>query len=354
MWTSASWTVDALKQYDPQRYAALNWPNNTDSEGYAPYADIVFDISGQLGRLLKENASDSPLHRYDVEHVFMTGFSGDGSLTFAQANIFHNLMRMPGGGGVYDGYLPQGMATQADVTLNGLNSAGSLPDGDSRLRMGRRDAPVIKLNTETELAGWGFGSPVTWRRPDSDARNDRYREWEVPGASHDDQQTLSDPSNMALFGVVSFPSECAHKDPPNVSPTDFRYGYVANAAAEALVQWVTNGRRPPHAAYIKQTDLSNPSKATILRDRFGNARGGVRTPQLTAPRSTFNVIDDGPDFCWSIGWSTPLSHSMLTSLYKSPADYKRQFAAAAKHAVDQGFWLKEDAREAVRKLTDLP
>ena len=309
MWTSFSSSVDALKQYDPQRYSALNWPHNPDGNGYAPYDDILFDIAGQLGRLLKENAPDSPLHQYHVEHVLMTGFSADGAMTFTQANIFHNLMRMPGGGGVYDGYLPQGSGAQDEWTLNGLNAAGLLPDGDPRLRMGRRDAPVIKLNTETELAGWGFGIPVTWRRPDSDAPHDRYREWEVPGASHEDQQSLSDPSNMALFGVPTFPSECAHKDPPNVSPTDFRYAYVANAAAEALVKWVTHGRKPPHAAYIKQTDLSNPSKATILRDRFGNALGGVRTPQLTVPRSTFNVIDDGPDFCWGIGWSTPLSNS---------------------------------------------
>lgn len=225
--------------------------------------------------------------------------------------------------------------------------------------MGSRDAPVIKLNTETELAGVRRPPrpavlPVTWRRPDSDALNDRYREWEVPGASHDDQQSLSDPSNMSLFCAVSFPSECAHKDPPNVSPTDFRYGYVANAAAEALVNWVTTGCTPPHAAHIEQTDLSNPSKATILRDEFGNALGGVRTPQLTVPHSTFNVIDEGPELCWSIGWSTPLSNSLLTSLYTSPADYKLRFAAAAKQAVDRGFWLEEDAREAVRELTDLP
>lgn len=353
MWTSVSWAVDALKQYDPQRYAALNWPYNPNPArgGIGSYDGITFDIAGQLGRLLKENASDSPLHRYHVEHVFETGFSADGGFTFTQANIFHNLMRMPGGGGVYDGYLPQGAGGQDSVSLNlWLTPAGDVPKDDPRLRMGPRDAPVIKLNTETELAMYR----LTWRRPDSDVLSDRYREWEVPGASHDDQQTLSDPSNMALFGVASFPSECAHKDPPNVSPTDFRFGYVANAAAEALVNWVTSGRRPPHATYIEQTDLSNPSKATILRDRFGNALGGVRTPQVTVPRSTFNVIDDGPGFCWSIGWSTPLSDSVLTSLYKSPADYKQKFAAAAKQAVDRGFWLEEDAREAVSELTDLP
>ena len=100
--------------------------------------------------------------------------------------------------------------------------------------------------------------------------------------------------------------------------------YVANAAAEALVSWATNGRKPPRAAYIQRTDLQNPSKTTVQRDQFGNALGGVRTPQLTVPRSTFNVIDEGSDFlCFSIGWSTPLSNSVLSSLYESPADYKR-------------------------------
>ena len=180
MWTAASWSVDALKGIDPERYAALNWPYNPGRFGVGTYDGITFDIAGQLGRLLKENASDSPLHSYQVEHVFETGFSMDGAMTFTQANIFHNLMRMPGGGGIYDGYLPQGNNGEDSTLLNALNAAGLLPDGDPRLRMGPRDAPVIKLNTETEIAGWGGGFPVNWRRPDSDARNDRYREWEVP------------------------------------------------------------------------------------------------------------------------------------------------------------------------------
>ncbi|WP_139227740.1 alpha/beta hydrolase domain-containing protein [Nocardioides alpinus] len=349
MWTAASWAVDALKQHDPQRYSALHWPSDPRRVG-TPYDGIAYDVAAQLGRLLKENTPDSPLHRYDVERVFEAGFSYDGGLTFTQANIFHNLLRMPGGGGIYDGYLPQGSWAQDMVPLNPWPT-GYLPEGDPRLRMGSRDAPVIKVNTETELA---LPIPISWRRPDSDAPHDRYRGWEVPGASHDDQQTLSDPSNMALFGTVSFPSECAHKDPPHVSPTDFRYGYVANAAADALVNWVTTGSSPPHASHIEQTDLSNPSKQTIMRDRFGNARGGVRTPQLTVPRSAFHVIDDGPAFCWSIGWSTPLSNSVLTSLYTSSADYKRQFAAAAKQTVELGFWLEADAREAIRELATLP
>ena len=32
MWTSVSWAVDALKAYDPQRYAELNWPYNPDEQ----------------------------------------------------------------------------------------------------------------------------------------------------------------------------------------------------------------------------------------------------------------------------------------------------------------------------------
>ena len=37
MWTSAPWSVDALKGNDPQRYAALNRPFNESPDGEVPY-----------------------------------------------------------------------------------------------------------------------------------------------------------------------------------------------------------------------------------------------------------------------------------------------------------------------------
>src|SRR5262245_2047860 len=48
-----------------------------------------------------------------------------------------------------------------------------------------REVPVIQINTETEVfIGTLSPTGLLYRRPDSDDPADRYRLWEVPGASH--------------------------------------------------------------------------------------------------------------------------------------------------------------------------
>jgi len=351
-WSSKSVSVDALKTVvDPVRYDSLYWPYNpaTPGSNSAPYDGITYEIAAQLGLLFKQNGAASPIRDYKVKHVFETGFSQDGGFAFTQANVFHHLMRMPGGRRIYDGYVPQGSQGTSDINL-GLTPRGTVADSDPRYKMGPRDAPVIKINTETELAGYFTVNPrpVDWRRPDGDAPNDDYREWEVPGSSHDDIQTLLDPSNITLYGVPSFPSSCDHRSPPNVQPTDFPYLYVGNAATEALVDWVTTGKKPAHGGRIEQTNLTTPSKTSILRDQYGNALGGVRTPYLEVPRSTYNVIDSGPGFCWSFGWSEPLGESTLKARYTTHRQYVREFTKSAWRTVAKGFWLPADARKAIK------
>ena len=353
MWTSKSTAVATLKQVDPGRYAALSWPYTPSVPGAnnAPYDGITYDVAAQLGALLKRNGKTSPLHAYRVKYVFETGFSQDGCFTFNQASVFHRLERLRGGGRIYDGYVPQGCRGTGDINF-GLTPAGSLPSGDPRIKMQPRDAPVLKVNTETELAGFTSspGIAIDWRRPDSDAPADRYREWEVPGSSHDDVLTASDPTSITLYGQASFPVDCAHSGPPNVSPTDFPYVYVANAAFSAMAKWVKRGTPPAHVQPIQQTNLVSPSRESIVRDRFGNARGGVRTPLLDVPHSTYNVIDEGSSFCWSVGWRTPLSDTVLHSLYRSHRDYVRKFTSSAWDAVRRGVWLPGDARDAIQSV----
>ena len=352
MWTAKSTAVATLKQVDADRYSKLFWPYNpaTPGDNNAPYDGITYDVAAQLGSLLKRNAKTSPLHAYRVKYVFETGFSQDGCFTFNQANVFHRLERLPGGSRIYDGYVPQGCrgTGEPDFTIGsinfGLTPEGSLPEGDPRIKMQRGDAPVLKVNTETELAGFTSspGMPVAWRRPD----NDRYREWEVPGASHDDNLTTADPTNITLYGQASFPIDCPHAGPPNVDPTDYPYVYVANAAFSAMAKWVKDGIAPAHVPRIQQANLATPSRESIARDSYGNALGGVRTPFLDVPHSSYNVIDEG-GFCWSLGWRTPFSSTVLHSLYPSHRDYIRTFTASAWDAVRRGVWLPHDALKAI-------
>jgi Alpha/beta hydrolase domain len=185
-WTSKSVTVNTLQTWNPTRYASLNWTYApfTPGNNSGTYDGITFDIAAQIGALFKQNGPSSPLYGLRVKHVFEAGFSQDGSFTFTQADIFNVLERMPDGGPVYDGYVPGGTTGPSDLNF-GLTAAGALPPGDPRAQMQPRDVPVIQTNTETEIAlGVLFPGGLAYRRADSDTRNDRYRLWEVPGASH--------------------------------------------------------------------------------------------------------------------------------------------------------------------------
>ena len=82
-------------------------------------------------------------------------------------------------------YSATGVRTAGPSDVNfGLTAAGSLPSGDPRNRMQPHDSPMIQINTESEEVLPGAPTGLTYHRPDSDARNDRYRLREVPGASH--------------------------------------------------------------------------------------------------------------------------------------------------------------------------
>jgi len=358
-WTSKSVAVDALKKINPERYADLNWPYNPSDAGAnsAPYDGITFDVAAQIGALAKSKVPGSPFNRFGVRHVYETGFSQDGGFTFTQANVFHRILRLSGGKQIYDGYVPQGLWGQGDINL-GLTPAGSVPSSDPRYKMGSRSAPVIKLNTETEIDGFGaFQHPVDWRRADSDAPNDRYREWEVGGSTHDDLASLISPGTYQLTGQVSYTYDCDHSASPYQAPTPYPYRYVANAAYTAMEQWAEKGIKPARVERLAQTDVTSPSKDTVERDIFGNPLGGIRTPYLTAPVATYHVLDT-PDSggCFFTGWADPFSKERLNELYATQSEYLRAFRRAAERTVRAGVWLSADAREAIAsaKLVEIP
>src|SRR5258708_30312651 len=178
-WTSRYGTLATLKQWNAARYAPLTWGVNSAVDD-----GITFDIAAQVGALFKANGPGSPTHGIKVKRVFEAGFSQDGGFTFTQADVFNALERMPGGGPVYDGYVPGGTTGPSNIEFV-LTPAGSLPAGHPRHQMQPRAVPVIQINTETEEALAGcFPGGLGYRRPDSDRPADAYRRCEVPAASH--------------------------------------------------------------------------------------------------------------------------------------------------------------------------
>lgn len=365
-WTSRYAAISALKQFEPSRYAPLTWGQNSEvADG------ITFDIAAQIGALFKRGSPGSPTHGLAVRHVIEAGFSQDGGFTFTQADVFNALDRLPDGGPVYDGYVPGGTIGPSNIDF-GLTPAGSLPPDDPRNRMQPRDSPVIQINTETEVALLGVPTGLTYRRPDSDANNDRYRLWEVPGASHisndlnsspiTEQRDLAELERIPLSALP--PTGCAHQQFVNgpwvgvagtVDPNTYPFSDVANAAFADLTKWLDDGTPPPRAARIAATPTASD---TVARDRFGNALGGLRTPFLDVPTATYSPTDtavqptDLSGLCVLLGYNTPFSHATLRSLYPTHRDYLASVTSESNALVHQGFWLPADAHQVTQQAAE--
>jgi hypothetical protein len=381
-WSSKSIIVDqTLKGFNPARYAALNWPYLPSPDGNpndGVYDGITFDIAAQIGALFKTNGPTSPIQNYKVKHVFEAGFSQDGAFTFTQADIFHALERLPGDRSIYDGYVPGGTNGPSNLDF-GLTAAGALPAGDPRVQMQPRDVPVIQTDTETEifLGTFGFAGGLSFQRPDSDAPNDRYRLWEVPGASHVSNDSnapvitlqLSLAELMHITPDQLAPDGCAHQQfvsgptvgiPGVVDPNNFPFAYVVNAAFADLTQWVEFNLPPPHANRIEVDMTKTPPQ--IVRDRFGNALGGVRTPFLDEPTATYVPFDTAAHttlfsgFCVLDGYNIPFSDSTLDSLYRNHGDYVARVALESVRLVLERFWLAPDAETVIKEAAhaDVP
>jgi hypothetical protein len=376
-WSSKSIIVDGtLKGFNPTRYAALNWPyvpSPDDNPNDGVYDGITFDIAAQIGALFKVNGPTSPIHNYEVRHVFESGFSQDGSFTFTQADIFHALERLPGNRGVYDAYVPMGTNGPSNLDF-GLTPAGLLPAADPRNKMQPREVPVIQVDTETEIfLGTLIAGGLSFQRPDSDAPNDRYRLWEVPGGSHVSND-LRDPVLTLQLNFAELthitpaslpPNGCTHQQFVNgptvgisgvVDPNDFPFAFVQNAAFADLIEWVDFGLPPPHAAGITVDITKTPPQ--IVRDQFGNAEGGVRTPFLDVPATTYVPTDTAAQttllsgFCILDGYNIPFSDAQLDQLYPSHGAYVSRFAEDAATLVRKRLWLIPDAIEAIGRAEE--
>jgi Alpha/beta hydrolase domain len=367
-WSSKSVIVNALKGWNPTRYAALDWtylpftPGNNSGVNDG----ITFDIAAQIGAFVRFNASSHhPLHGFSIKHVIESGFSQDGSFTFTQADIFHALERLPGGGPIYDGYIPMGTNGPSNINF-GLTAAGALGATDPRRQMQPRDVPVIHIDTETEIAiGTLTPTGLLFRRPDGDARNDRYRLWEVPGGAHVSND-LGDPITTLQLDAAQIqklaaqdlpPSGCTHQQFVNgpavgvagvVVPDDYPFSSVQNAGFAHLLAWIEHGQAPPHADGI-QVDMTATPRPVIVRDALGNALGGVRTPYVDVPITTYTPTDTvahttaTSGFCILDGFHTPFDQAQLGSLYRNHADYVERFALGTARLVREGFWLVPDA-----------
>ena len=298
-----------LKEWDPERYGPLEHPGDAWS----------YDIFSQVAQLLRRPGVLDVLDGLSLEHLLAMGESQSAGWLATYVNAVQPLT------GIYDGFLVHSRGDGASPL------DGAPPPQPTFLRTDL-DEPVLQYETETDLATLGF---IEARQDDGDS----VVTWEVAGTAHADVSFLD---YGTASGEVWLPG--AHNDPTEAcgAINDGPQSPVLRAAFVALHGWVADGTAPPTGALIETRG------GDIVRDRYGNARGGIRTPDVDAPDSALTGITPAESlFCLLFGAAEPLTEAQLAELYVDHDDYVTQVTASADAAVEAGFLLPADRDDYV-------
>ncbi|HKJ16422.1 MAG TPA: alpha/beta hydrolase domain-containing protein [Xanthomonadales bacterium] len=315
--------VDALKGFDPLRYAPVNIIERGQS----------YDAFGDIAVLLQDPADvENPLANYEISHMIGAGYSQSEDWLTTFSNELHEAKTAADGTTAFDGYLG----------ANGNAAAHPIWSGDPDAFIGRFylddrrynsvDAPYFRTASETELELFTFPANEV-RQPDSDI----YRQWEVAGTTHADTPTTNE-VNATMIRDFGFPlPSCDHQ------PTgDVDMGPYISAALHHLRLWVTDGILPPASEYIALNGTND-----VARDDFGNALGGIRIPDLEAPLGSYLPFNSGLGPCSFAPSFFPFSEEELAGLYRNHGKYVSKAVKAVNQLVRDGYMLPEDA-EVIR------
>ena len=294
--------VDHAKRANPARYASLSIPDLGAGKGpggatmaNGPQDHFSQAIMTQVGQLLKDNRSDGPLRGLRVRYLTMGGASQTGGTTWRYIAQSHAAARRPDGKPVFDGYVPA--ESFSDTPVSGI------------------DAVIVSPCTEGDVMNMTMMGHAAPPREDGDAPGDRYRHYELTGASHVVTRGVTDPHKV--FSTLSDALR------PGEQLNQFPNAEFFMAIATNFVAWVTQGTPPPKAPRI---EIAN---GQIVRDAFGNARGGVRTPYVDMP--TVRYIASAPTapgenfFRRLIGLQEPIPRERLVNMYHTREEYLRRF-----------------------------
>jgi hypothetical protein len=324
--------TDFLTKWDPLRYEGLSVPDDVYS----------FDIYSQAVDALKNPTGVAPMEGMTVERVIGYGQSQSAG----RLNTY-----MSGTTGPID--------SPTTVTLSAIprNDAEVLDaviiqaDGGTRKRFPDLQIPLVHFETEDGI----HVTPIH-----ADTKRKLYRLWEVVGSAHIGNEETQSPGAPTLpitwTAGVPIPwqvdadyweySHYGEEGPSSAAAcagsTEMPIRYALNAALEGLHQSLQPGGRltlpqPPRAEF--------DATGAIVKDQFGNAKGGLRLPPMRVPVATYDATA-----CGLLGSTTPLTPTQLLELYPTHQEYVAKMQAATAAAVSEGIMLPVDGQQMMRKV----
>ncbi|WP_028280820.1 alpha/beta hydrolase domain-containing protein [Arthrobacter sp. H5] len=170
----------------------------------------------------------------------------------------------------------------------------------------------------------------------------------MAGAGHatPDELTFSASSEDIIAADRAVPPASCNEGPRSRFPSSIFF----NAALRNLDLWVREGVAPPRADPIVVRD-----GAPVL-DEFGNVQGGLRSPFLDAPTSTWYGTATGASFCFIAGYERPLSQDVIDSLYRNHGAYVKAVKESVRTLERQAFLTGYDTRNLLKDAaqSDVP
>jgi hypothetical protein len=346
--------IAGLMKFNPARYPGLAFANPTPAApcpGGAPATasdseeGLRWDMLSQVGALLKSNLPSRPLASMRVQYVYMTTQNVD-MVTYM--NAIHAHASLDNGKPVYDGYL-----MKSPLAPSRINRCAAVPPkGDPRLIIRNVGVPVIGVASQGEIV-----ATSVFRRPDSDVMGDRYRLYEIAGASHIDKSpyhslpVFADQTSSGgnVLGTPDWPF--AAKCDPDIPLTELPLmTYVFDAAFVNLDQWVRKGTPPPHGAPIELKN-AGAADASVALDQYGHGMGGVRSPYVDVPVATYFTNSNGPGTCAELGHKTVFDSARFNALYGSPAKYADKVSKSVDALVRQRWFTESDGKKIKAEAT---
>lgn len=338
--------IEALRTFDPERYAALSWPNPLPVDDPRNCTELrpdtkqetenglVWDIYRQVATWLRAPVPSNPLSygartegEHPVRYLLAWGYSQTGSFLQTYINAFHELDVQARGKPLFDGYLVAVAFGPSPVH----QCAGRLSPDDPRRTMRPIGVPVVRVMTQSD-----YLRTLDQRLEDSDSPPRLFRNYEVAGSAHATPDEL-------LFAAAPQDIEKAGRDVPPMACNEGRRSRFPNAIAfnailENLERWVRDGTPPPRAEPIQIVD------GQPVLDEHGNVRGGVRSPYVDVPTSTWIGNSTGASFCFLAGHEVPFGKEKLRALYPDHASYVAAVEQSVRRLVAERFVTEEDGR----------
>jgi hypothetical protein len=296
-----------LLAHDPERYGDLFHPGD----------QAAFDLFTQAGAALapdRDRAHDvDPLGGLPVTRLVAAGGSQSAMRLATHLNAIHPTAR------VFDGFLLSVWEARVPRPEEGV-----LPMGVRAAIRTDTPTPVVIVNSE-------FESTHLAQVPCVDT--EWLRVWEVAGTPHGNARShLDEPDRR---GRVA---------------NRLRWAPVHDAALRALHRWLADGVPAPSQPRIEM-DPGPPLR--IATDDAGNARGGIRLPELVAPTARYQGVAMGTGRLPLFGAATPFTDDDLQARYRDRADYERRWHDAVDALVASGALRPEDAPEMRARVADV-